>query len=324
MPPDVDARRRGRDEEQRAGAGEHGAAEDHRAGFCALLGLPNVGKTTLLNRLVGRELGVVTAKAQTTRRRLRGIFTGEDGQVVFVDTPGLLEPSNLLQRSMREEVEEARRGADVVVCVADAGWPASLEAAREMCEASDSPALLCLNKMDRVDRETGERLVAEAIASGPAAVVPTVATRGDGVKALRREVLARLPPSPPLYPPDQIATAPLRFFAAEFVREACLRQLEQEVPYAVAVEIEEFRETEEPVYIGGVIHVERSSQKGIVIGRGGRRIRSIGIEARERLEAFLGERVYLDLRVKVLEKWRKRRDRLARLGYRPPDGKGGS
>lgn len=305
-----------------ATAGAAGSGGEHRAGFCALVGLPNVGKTTLLNRLVGRDLGVVTPKAQTTRRRLRGIFSDERGQAVFVDTPGRLEPSNLLQHSMQWEADQAREGADLVVYVADAGYGPSLEAARELAGHAAPSDVLCLNKMDRVEEEDGERLASELAGAGWEAVIPVVAVRGQGVEELRSAVLERLPPSPPLYPPDQISTAPLRFFAAEFVREACFRQLAQEVPYAVGIEVESFREGEEPVYIGALIHVERSSQKGIVIGEGGRRIRGIGIEARERLEDFLGERVYLDLRVKVLPKWRKRRDRLARLGYRLPDGKG--
>lgn len=300
-----------------------GGPDGHRAGFCALLGPPNVGKTTLLNRLVGRELGIVTAKAQTTRRRLVGIFTAEDGQIVFVDTPGMLEPANLLQESMRAEAEQARRGADLGVYVADAGSAAGREEARELGGRPGPPSVLCLNKTDLLEEGAVEELVAGMAAAGWETVVPTVATRGEGVEELRSAVMERLPPSPPLYPPDQITTAPLRFFAAEFVREACLRQLEQEVPYAIGVEVEAFRESEEPVYIAAMIHVERSSQKGIVIGREGRRIRSIGIEARERLEAFLGEQVYLDLRVKVLPGWRKRRDRLARLGHGPRDEQGG-
>lgn len=321
-PPDPAARSADGVEPAPGATAEAGGSEGgHRAGFCALVGLPNVGKTTLLNRLVGRELGIVTPKAQTTRRRLRGIFGDDRGQAVFVDTPGLLEPSNLLQHSMQWEAELAREGADLVVYVADAGYEPSLEAARELAGRSPPSTLLCLNKMDRVE-EAGERLVSEMVGAGWEAVIPAVAVQGRGVEELRSAVLERLPSSPPLYPPDQISTAPLRFFAAEFVREACFRQLAQEVPYAVGVEVETFREEEEPVYIGAVIHVERSSQKGIVIGEGGRRIRSIGIEARERLEGFLGERVYLDLRVKVLPKWRKRRDRLARLGYRLPEAKG--
>lgn len=299
-----------------------GAVGEHRAGFCALLGLPNVGKTTLLNRLLGRDLGIVTPRSQTTRRSLVGIWSGDEGQAVFVDTPGVLEPSNLLQRSMRAETEEARRGADLVVYVADAGYQPSLQAARTLAGRPDLPYVLCLNKVDRVDGETRARLASEMTEAGWEAVVPVAANRGEGVERLRGTVLERLPVSPPLYPRDQIATAPLRFFAAEFVREACFGQLEQEVPYAVGVEVEAFREEEQPVYIGAVIHVERSSQKGIVIGQGGRRIRSIGIEARERLEDFLCEQVYLDLRVKVLPKWRKRRDGLARLGYRLPNQKG--
>lgn len=290
---------------------------EHRAGFCALAGRPNVGKTTLLNRLVGVELGAVSPRAQTTRVRLRGISTRPEAQVVFVDAPGLLEARNPLQRGMRSEAEEALAGADVRVLVVDAGRPHTLEAVERVAAPGDESVVLCLNKVDRLPQERLESVLDE-LGRRWRAVVPTVATEGGGVEELRRAVIHRLPLSPPLYPEDQIATAPLRFFAGEFVREACFRQLEEEVPYSIAVEVEEFREDEEPVYISAVIHVERPSQKGIVIGRGGRRIRSIGTEARERIEAFLGRGVYLDLWVKVLPKWKKRPGELERLGYRSP------
>lgn len=295
----------------------------HRAGFCALAGRPNVGKTTLLNRLVDADLGAVTPKAQTTRVRLLGIHTEEGAQAVFVDTPGLLDARNPLQETMRAEAKEALAGADVAVLIADAGRPSTLRAVERFADPADEAVLLCLNKADTVPagrlRELEER--ERARWSG---VVTTVATEGKGVDELRGEVLRRLSASPALYPEDQLATAPLRFFAAEFVREACFRQLEQEVPYATAVQVEEFREDEEPLYISAVIYVERSSQKGIVIGEGGRRIRSIGTEARRRIERFLERDVYLDLWVKVLPRWRKKRSELARLGYRLPSGGGRS
>lgn len=299
-----------------------GAPAEHRAGFCALLGLPNVGKSTLLNRLVESELAVVTPKAQTTRRRLRGIYSDDRHQAIFVDTPGLLEPRYLLQEAMRDEAERALEGTDVRVWVVDAGYPPSLEFAL----ASELPDrrvdVLCLNKVDRVDEARRRELLDRLEGAGWATVVPTVAREGVGVDRLRSEVLERLPTSPPLYPPDQLATDHLRKFAAEFVREACFHELEQEVPYSVAVVVEEFRESEDPVYVSAVLYVERSSQKGIVIGEGGKMIRRIGSRARRRIEAFLGRRVYLDLWVKVLPKWRKKRSELARLGFevRPREG----
>lgn len=295
----------------------------HRAGFCALAGLANVGKSTLLNRLVGAELAVVTPRAQTTRRALRGIYTDDRHQAVFVDTPGLVEPRYALHEAMREGALRAVRGADVRAWVVDAGWERSLEAALEMDEPDPGTDVLCLNKVDRIGSDRRDELVGAFEAAGWSAVVPTVATDGEGVDRLRGELLARLPPSPPLYPEDQLATASLRRFAAEFVRGACFRELEQEVPYCVAVSVREYRETADPLYIAADVYVERSSQKGIVIGDGGRMIRRIGTAARERIEDFVDRRVYLDLRVKVLPKWRSKERDLERLGLGASDARGG-
>lgn len=304
-------------------AGEEGAgapageAGSHRAGFCAIAGLANVGKSTLLNRLVGEKLAIVTPKAQTTRRRLLGIYSDDRHQAVFVDTPGLLEPRYPLQESMRAEAEDAIEGAELLLYVVDGGYAESVEAALTSPLRGREGAILCLNKVDRVREERREELEGRLREAGWDPVVATVASEGRGVERLRAAVLERLPASPPLYPPDQLSDAPVRDFVAEFVRETCFEELEEEVPYSVAVEVERFRE-DEPLYISAVLHVERSSQKGIVIGKDGRMIRKIGSRARSKIESFLGRHVYLDLRVKVLAKWRKRRDRLARLGYRLP------
>ena len=287
---------------------------EHRAGFCAIAGRPNVGKTTLLNRLVGVDLGAVTPKAQTTRVRTAGIWSDGDAQVVFVDTPGLLEARNLLQASMRAEAEQALAGADVAVLVAEAGRRSTLEAVASVAGPETDRHVLCLNKADTVEPRAMRSLVDEARRRW-STVVATVATEGRGVDELREAVTERLPVSPPLYPEDQLATAPLRFFAEEYVREACFLQLSEEVPYSVAVQVEAFREEEDPLYISAVIYVERSSQKGIVIGEGGKRIRGIGTEARRRIEALVERPVYLDLWVKVLPKWRKKEHELRRLGF---------
>lgn len=306
---------------ERATEREGGPGGEHRAGFCALVGLPNVGKSTLLNVLVGEPLAAVTAKPQTTRRALRGIWTGPDGQVIFVDTPGRLDPRYPLQEAMRAEADRAATDADALIHVVDAGYGPSVEAAAAGPPA-DRPALLCLNKVDRLAEEDRDRVAGEMAAAGWSTVVATVATEGRGVDRLREEAIGLLPPSPPLYPPDQLATDPVRAFVASFVREACFRQLAEEVPYSVAVEVEQFREDEDPLYVSASVYVERDSQKGIVIGEGGRQIRSIGSAARRRIEAFLDRQIYLDLRVKVLHKWRKRRGELSRLGYRLPDDGG--
>lgn len=292
----------------------------HRAGFCALVGLPNVGKSTLLNALVEARLSIVTPKAQTTRKRLRGIYSSERGQIVFIDTPGLLRPRYALQAGMREEAEQAIRDpdTDVLVYVVDCGFPRSLEAARAFERPPSANAILCLNKIDRAGPEEVEAWIDEFREAGWSAVVPTRADEGTGVEELREAVMERLPESPPFYPRDELSTATLRELASEAVREACFELLEEEVPYSVAVQVEEFREDEEPLYIGATLHVERDSQKGIVIGESGRMIREIGSRARSRIEELVGRQVYLDLWVKVLDDWKKRPGALARLGLPKP------
>lgn len=293
---------------------------DFRAGFCPVVGLPNVGKSTLVNALVGTKLCIVTPRAQTTRRPVRALYTDERHQAVFVDTPGLIEPRSPLQEAMLDEGTAALRGADVVLYVVDAGYRPSVEAGRHFELPPRARGILCLNKADRIGAEECASLRGTFAGERWEAVVPAVATEGEGVAELRAEILERLPPSPPYYPPDDLAAAPLRFFVGELVRETCFEELAEEVPYAVAVEVREFRADEEPAYLSANIHVERRSQKGIVVGKGGRMIRRIGARSREKIEELLGRHVYLDLWVKVLPKWRKKRDALARLGFRVGEG----
>lgn len=289
-----------------------------RAGFVAIVGLPNVGKSTLLNGLVGVRLAAVTAKAQTTRRRLLGIYSDQEHQAVFIDTPGLLEPRYMLQAAMAEEAGSAQSDADLVVYVVDSGYPRSVQHAREFTLPVGSPGILCLNKADRGSPDAAQEL-RDGFADGPwDAVTSTVATEGSGIADLLAAILERLPESPALYPTDELSTAPLRYFAAEFVRESAFEMLEQEVPYSLEVAVEEFKEREggRPTYIQATVYVERKSQKGIVIGQGGTMIRAIGADARRKIEAFLDHKVYLELRVKVLPNWRKKREHLKMLGYR--------
>lgn len=301
----------------------HGSGpEAFRAGLCAILGLPNVGKSTLLNMLVGERLSIVTPKAQTTRRRVLGIYSDGAHQAVFVDTPGLLEPRYLLHEAMQEEAARARAEADLVVYVVDVGWGPSIEHAMEFRAPEGVPGLLCLHKMDR-PAGRGLADLRGALGEGTlwTSVHETSAITGQGVPELRHAILGLLPVGPALFPLDEIAAAPVRFFAAELIRETCFEELGEEVPYSVAVEIDEFREDQDPVFIGAIIHVERESQKGIVIGKGGRTIRQVGMRARKKIEAFLDRKVFLDLRVKVMPNWRRQRGRLKLLGYLPSAGK---
>jgi GTP-binding protein Era len=290
-----------------------------RAGIVTVVGKPNAGKSTLLNRIVGQKLAITSAKPQSTRDRVVGIHTVGDVQMIVLDTPGLLEPRYALHQAMRRTALEALRDADVVLYLVDAteGPPPPLRevAALEQREVPRAPVLLVLNKTDRM----GAGAVESLRESHPDALL-TSALTGMGVDALLAAAAARLPESPFLYPEDEISTQTTRFFAAELVRETALEQLDDEVPYSVACVIEEFREERSPVYIRAVLHVERDSQKRILIGAKGTRIREIGRGARVKIEALIEAPVYLDLWVKVLPNWRRDQHALRRFGYHvPPD-----
>jgi GTP-binding protein Era len=289
-----------------------------RSGFVALVGLPNAGKSTLLNRLVGQKLAITSSKPQTTRDRVVGIATVGDTQMVFVDTPGLLKPEYELQERMRASARRALHDADVIVYLADAqrGTPPALEtlAGSANSARAHAPTILALTKLDLLS--VAER-AALAVALPDAVTVS--AKSGEGIETLVGRIAAVLPEGPFLFPPDELSTLPLRFFAAELVREVALEQLDDEVPYSVACAIEEFREERSPVYIRATLYVERASQKRILIGAKGARIRDLGSAARLRIEALVGAPVYLDLWVKVAPHWRREPHVLDRLGYKLPE-----
>jgi GTP-binding protein Era len=289
-----------------------------RAGIVTVAGKPNAGKSTLLNRIVGQKLAIVSPKPQSTRDRVVGIHTVGDVQMILHDTPGLLHPKYALQRAMRGAALEALRDADVIVYVADAleGVPDPLNVAAELNAVPAAPIILALNKADRLRRhqrtDLAERLPDAMFIS---------AANGEGVDQLVAAAGSRLPESPFLYPADEISSQQTRFFVSELIRETALEQLTDEVPYSIACEIEEFREERKPVYIRAVLHVERDSQKRILIGAKGQQIKSIGQTARKKIESLIGENVYLDLWTKVLPNWRKNVNALARFGYRLEDDK---
>ena len=288
-----------------------------RAGIVTVVGRPNAGKSTLLNRIVGEKLAITSEKPQSTRDRVVGIRTEGPVQMVFYDTPGLLEPRYALHEAMRATALEALRDADVVVYLVDAqqGTAPPLAEAAGLTAAPRAPVLLALNKVDLLDDAARERL-ATAV---PGAHLVSAAT-GAGVDALLRAASAQLPESPFLYPEDEISTQSMRFFVAEMIRETALEQLGEEVPYSLACEIDEYREASSPVYIRAVLYVERESQKGIVIGARGARLREIGRVARAKVETLVGGPVYLDLWVKVLPNWRRDPRALRRFGYQPQHG----
>jgi GTP-binding protein Era len=287
-----------------------------RSGIVAVVGKPNAGKSTLLNRIIGQKLSITSEKPQSTRDRIVGIHTANDVQMVILDTPGLLNPRYELQRAMRAVALRALADADVIVYLADVadGPPPELAEAAQLEHPPRAPVLLALNKTDTLTPAQLHYLAAD----NPDAVLIS-ARSGDGVDSLLERIATHLPVSPYLYPDDELSTQSLRFFASELVRESALEQLEDEVPYSIACEIEEFRETQAPVYIRAVLHVERDSQKAIIIGAKGARIREIGKASRAKIEALIGAPIYLDLWVKVLPNWRRDRNALRRLGYQPED-----
>jgi len=287
-----------------------------KAGIVTVVGKPNVGKSTLLNRIVGEKLSITSPKPQSTRDRVVGIRSTADSQMVILDTPGLLNPSYPLQESMRSTALRALDEADVIIYVADAteGTPPPLKEAAGLEKSPGAPIITAMNKSDKLSANR-----AEEIANADMMLVS--ALTGDGVTDLMARVEMRLPESPFLYPEDEISTQPVRFFVAEMVRETVLEQLHDEVPYSVAVQVEEYREERSPLYIRAVIYVERDSQKAIIIGSKGAQIRRLGEAARAKIEAFAGTRVYLDLWVKVLANWRKNPGSLSRFGYQLATGK---
>lgn len=287
-----------------------------RAGIVTVAGFPNAGKSTLLNRLVGEKLAITSSKPQSTRHRIVGLRTEGEAQMVILDTPGLLEPKDTLHSAMRNAALTAVRDADVLVHVVDATGrvPESFQSAAQLEHAPRARIVLALNKADLLT--PGQR---EDLASRYPDAVFIAAATGEGIESLVAAVTTHLPVSPYLYPDDDISTQPVRFFCAEFVRETALEQLGDELPHALACEIDEFREGSSPLYIRAVLHVERESQKRIVIGANGQQIKKLGKTAREKIERFVGQPVYLDLWVKVLPNWRKNRSAVLRLGYGDPN-----
>lgn len=292
-----------------------------RAGYVAIIGLPNVGKSTLLNRFVGEHLSIATPKAQTTWQRVTGIVTAGSTQLIFLDTPGLLEARDLFQHAMRAAALEALAEADIVLVVLDVSREPAQGERERMAAALGSvrvPLHVALNKIDREIPDSSKSWQEWAAGLPGVRVHPISALDGAGTDELLESLRADLPQGPFLYPEDEIASDPVRFFVAELVRETIFEQYHQEIPYSVFCEVTEFREEQDPVYIGIDIHVEKQSQKGIVIGKRGAAIRELGSAARVKIEHLLGRSVYLDLWVKPLESWRKSRTQLGRLGFRLP------
>ena len=285
-----------------------------RAGHVALVGKPNAGKSTLLNRLLGLKLAITSPKPQSTRVSAVGIVSTDAYQMVLLDTPGLLDPAYTLQRSMLASAIGALRDADVAVYVHDAtnGPPPALESLVPDGTPLPRTRLTWANKSDLLNSGNRENLRLRSN------VIVGSAENGDGIDDLLAQIALHLPLSPFLYPTDELSTQPVRFFAAEAIRECALAILHEEVPYGIFVDIEEFRDGKSPIYIRAVVYVERDSQKGIVLGAKGRTIREIGSAARIQIERLVEGAVYLDLWVKVMPDWRKDAVALRRFGFHVP------
>jgi GTPase len=295
--------------------------EDHRSGVVAVVGRPNVGKSTLINRILGQKIAIVTPKPQTTQRQQLGIYTVEKGQILFKDTPGLHAPKHKLGEFMVAAAEDALRDADLILWVLDVAvppQPADEHIAETIKSLRGGPVFLALNKADLLQDINRESNIAAHKALVPHDYAALVSAKdGSGVSELVNDILNRMPLGPRYYPADQISEVNMRFIAAEVIREKIMLHTEQEIPHSVAVEVESFQERSDNMsYISAIIYVERESQKGIIIGKGGSMIKQIGSEAREELSAMLGTQVYIDLRVKVLRNWRNDEGLMNRLGYR--------
>lgn len=299
--------------------------EGHKSGFVAVIGRPNVGKSTIMNAILGEKIAIVSPKPQTTRLRQLGIYTRPDVQIIFVDTPGIHNPRTPLGEFMVSVAVDALRDADVILFVVDVSEPPTHEdrsIAKLIHEAEDvTPVVMALNKVDLA--KDAAQLAANSDAYHAlvptADSLPTAATLGQGISDVLDHLIERLPEGPRYYPEDQLSDVAVRDIVAEIVREKVLLNLEQEVPHGVATEVNEFKQrSEDMTYISVTVYVERESHKGIVIGKGGQMLKTISQQAREDIERFLGTRVYLELWVKVLKNWRRDEKALRRLGYRIP------
>ncbi len=291
----------------------------HKAGFVNIVGNPNVGKSTLMNRLVGERISIATFKAQTTRHRIMGILSDENTQIVFSDTPGVVKPAYKLQESMLAFSEGALSDADVLVYVTDVVEKADKNAGfLDKVRGMTIPVILVINKIDLTTQE-GLASMAEAWRAllPRAEVLPVSASNNFGVDVLLRRIKELLPDSPPYFDKDQLTDRPARFFVSEIIREKILLYYDKEVPYAVEVAVTSFREGEKTIKIEAVIYVERESQKGIIIGHGGAALKKVGTEARRALEKFFGKKIYLRAFVKVRKDWRSNQLDLKGFGYSP-------
>ena len=292
--------------------------ENHRAGFVNIVGNPNVGKSTLMNELVGERMSIITSKAQTTRHRIMGIVNGDNYQIVFSDTPGVLKPKYKLQESMLEFSEGALVDADIILYVTDVVEdPTKNEDFLQKVAKSGVPTVLVINKIDLLKGNAELQAIFDKWKSllPDAEIFPASALHKFNVNNLMDRIKELLPDSPPYFGKDALTDKPARFFVTEIVREKIFLTYDKEVPYSTEVLVEKFTETDDSIHIMAVIYVERDSQKGIIIGKNGQKLKHVGIDARKEIEKFFGKKVFLELFVKVEPDWRNRENKLRSFGY---------
>ena len=289
---------------------------EHRAGFVNLIGNPNVGKSTLMNQLVGERLSIITAKAQTTRHRIKGIVDGDNYQIIYSDLPGILTPSYKMQEMMMKFVTLSLQDADVILYLVECGETRYDAEIMEHLQKIDIPIILVINKIDKCTTEqVAEAEVFWKNILPKAESVLISALQSKNIDQLITKITEKLPVHEPYFPKDQLTDRPMRFFVSEIIREKILLNYKKEIPYSVEVVVDEYKETEGLVRIMATLYVERDTQKSIIIGKGGQAIKKLGTESRLSIEEFIGEHVFLDLSVKVLKDWRNNENIINRFGY---------
>jgi len=288
----------------------------HKAGFVGIIGKPNVGKSTLMNQLIGEGLSIVTHKAQTTRHRIKGILNSDDYQIVFSDTPGILDPHYLLHEKMMNFVKASLEDADLVLFITDLSEAYMEESVVSLLTGIKSPLIIVLNKIDLSTQNEINKLVhGWKKKLKPVAIIPVSAKNKFNTEKITEEILKMIPEAPPYFPKDALSDSNQRFFVSEIIREKIMLHYQQEIPYATEVMVESFKDEPTIIKIAATIFVERESQKGILIGNKGDDIKRIGTEARHDIEKLLGKKVFLELFVKVEKEWRKNENKLRRFGY---------
>lgn len=288
----------------------------YKAGFVSIVGKPNVGKSSLMNKLVGEQLSIITSKAQTTRHRIMGILSGKDYQIVYSDTPGILEPKYSLHEAMMSYVKVSLQDADVILLLVELGEKYEAELF-ERFTRMEKPILLIINKIDLAKGSQVDDKIAYWKQHLPNVkeIIPISAKTGEHVASILDRVLSYMPVHPPYFPEDEFTDRSERFFAAEMIREKIFLNYSDEIPYSAEVSITTFKEEADIIRISAEIFVERETQKGILIGKAGSALKKVGTEARKDMESFFGKKIFLETRVKVADNWRKERNRLKQFGY---------